>query len=167
MSVLASSASVHAGYVHLPKLVRPARTLTLGRAVLKWYDVAPAEEPVPRFLGELARRNLREAADAGELALRGDLGFVILHRCAGGFYFLLVSTWVNDNELWETVWAKEGDDDPAFRPWPLEDGHHPTFCVWELGAVLHEQAAWGRYLGSERDEAARQVYLLSSYEGAV
>ena len=66
---------------------------------------------------------------------------MILHRCGEAFYFLLVSTWQNDNELWETVWAKNGSDDLGFRPWPLDGTHRPTFCVWELGAVWHEQRA--------------------------
>jgi len=45
--------------------------------------------------------------------------------------------------------------------------HRPTFCVWELGAVWHEQQAWSRYLRSERDDAAKQTYLRDSYEGPV
>jgi hypothetical protein len=65
------------------------------------------------------------------------------------------------------VWAKAGEDDPTFRPWPVAGTHRPTFCVWELGAVWHEQQAWSRYLRSPRDAAARQAYLESCYEGAV
>jgi hypothetical protein len=99
--------------------------------------------------------------------LSGELGFVVLHRCGQSFYFLLVATWRNDNEVWQTVWAKDGDEEPAFRPWLVEGTHRPTFCVWELGAVWHEQQAWSRYLRSRRDEPARQAYLRSSYEGPV
>jgi hypothetical protein len=113
----------------------------------------------------LARRNLRDAAKAGELPLSGDLGFVILHRCGESFYFLLVSTWTNENELWETVWAKSGDLDVSFNPWPIEGAHRPTFCVWELGSVCHEQQAWSRYLRSPRDDAARRIYIRDSYDG--
>ena len=51
----------------------------------------------------------------GAIELEG-LGFVILHRCGEGFYFLLACTWAGNNELWETVWAKDGDADPTFRP---------------------------------------------------
>jgi len=76
-------------------------------------------------------------------------------------------TWRNDNELWETVWAKKGDEQPAFGPWPVEGTHRPTFCVWELGAVWHEQQTWSEYLRSERDEAAKQAYLQDSYAGTV
>ena len=44
----------------------------------------------------------------GDLGRLGELGFVVLHRCGEDFYFLLVCTWRNENELWETVWAKDG-----------------------------------------------------------
>jgi hypothetical protein len=167
MSVLDRAGRVRPGYRHISKLIRPASTITLGDAVLKWYDIAPADAPVTREIRQLARAGLRQGSKAGALGLSGDLGFVILHRCGQSFYFLLISTWRNDNELWETVWAKDGDADPAFRPWPVAGAHRPTFCVWELGAVWHEQQAWSDYLRSRRDEAATRTYLEASYEGAV
>ena len=94
----------------------------------------------------------RTRCGSGSCGSERALGFVVLHRCGESFYFLLVSTWQNDNELWETVWAKDGDDDPEFHPWPLEGSHRPTFCVWELGAVAHERLAWSAYLLSDRDD---------------
>jgi hypothetical protein len=99
--------------------------------------------------------------------LADDLGFVILHRCGTDFYFLITCTWRNDNELWETVWAKNGAADAAFAPWPAAGGHRPAFCVWELGAVCHERRAWSRYLRSERDADARQAYLEAGLDAAV
>jgi hypothetical protein len=105
--------------------------------------------------------------ERGDLELGGDFGFVILHRCGEDFYFLLVSTWQNENELWETVWAKDGNESFAFRPWPVEGTHRPTFCVWELGAVCHERQAWSEYLRSPRDATAKGTYLGSLYEGKV
>lgn len=166
-SVLDRGGRVGAEYVHVPKLVRPGTILVLDETVLKWYEIAPTETPVPLRVRELAYDALCRGARSGELELDGDLGFVVLHRCGASFYFLLVSTWRNDNELWETVWAKDGADAPTFEPWPVEGTHRPTFCVWELGAVCHEQRAWSRYLRSPRDASARQVYLLDSYEGEV
>jgi hypothetical protein len=135
--------------------------------VLKWYDVAPVDEPVPGELQVLARGSLHAGAESGSLDLAADLGFVILHRCGASFYVLLVTTWRNDNELWETVWAKNGDGEVGFRPWPAEGSHRPTFCVWELGPVLHEQQAWSRYLRSPRGAAAREAYLRDTFEGEV
>ncbi len=154
-------------YRHISKLISPAPSLTLYDAVLKWYDIAPPDAAVPDEIRELARAALEAADGSGELGLSRDLGFVILHRCGESFYFLIVSTWRNDNELWETVWAKDGEDDDAFSPWPIAPGHSPTFCVWELGAVWHEQQAWSRYLRSQRDAASKQAYLGDSYEGLV
>jgi len=52
-------------------------------------------------------------------------------------------------------------------PWPLAVGHHPTFCVWELGAVCHEQGAWSRYLRSPRRAADMDTYLSDAYSGPV
>lgn len=167
MSLLDRIGAVTSDYRHVSKLIRPAPSVALNDAVLKWYDIAAADAPIPREIHELARARLREAARSGELGVSGDLGFVILHRCGQSFYFLLVSTWRNDNELWETVWAKDGDGDLTFRPWPIEGTHRPTFCVWELGAVWHEQQAWSRYLRSPRDDAAKQAYLRASYQGTV
>jgi len=159
--------AVEAAYRHLTKEIAPAAPITLGASVLKWYDIAPADEPVPGPIRALARATLRGAVDSGAIELDDDLGFVILHRCGEDFYFLLVCTWRNENELWETVWAKNGDSDVLFRPWPLEGAHRPTFCVWELGAVTHEREAWTRYLLSSRDKAARDAYLRDCYSGLV
>jgi hypothetical protein len=159
--------SVTANYTHVEKIAQPQPSLALGDTVLKWYDVAPDDAPVPLAIRAVARRCLRDAHRTSELGSLGGLGFVILHRCGDGFYFLLVNTWRNENELWETVWAKNGDADVLFRPWPIEGEHRPTFCVWELGAVAHEREAWTRYLLSARDEAARHAYLRDCFDGAV
>ena len=109
MSVLERIGAVRPDYEHYSKHVHPAPSIALPDAVLKWYDIAPPDAPVPSDIRALAESNLRDASRAGELGLDGDLGFVILHRCGESFYFLLVATWRNDNELWETVWAKDGD----------------------------------------------------------
>ena len=154
-------------YRHATKTIQPAHTIALGDAVLKWYDIAPADEPVPSDLNVLARGTLHAAAESGALDLEDGLGFVILHRCGESFYFLLISTWRNENELWETVWAKNGEEDVGFRPWPIEGTHRPTFCVWELGAVWHEQQAWSRFLRSPRGARERDAYLHDTFEGDV
>ena len=166
MSVLARIGGVGRDYRHVTKIIRPASTLVVDGAELKWYDIAPTGAPIRGDIHELARRDLGEAASSGALELSDDLGFVILHRCGLSFYFLLVSTWRNANELWETVWAKD-DGDPRFHLWPVEGTHRPTFCVWELGAVCHEQQAWSRYLRSPRDAAAREAYLADTHSGPV
>lgn len=165
MSAL-EQAPVEDEYRHDPKVACAQPTLTLGSTVLKWYDIAPADAPVPLVVRALARRALRDATKRGALRLESDVGFVVLHRCGEDFYFLLVTSWRNENELWETVYAKDGPD-AFFRPWVVQGTHRPTFCVWELGAVCHERRAWTEYLRSSRDEAARRTYLASTYEGEV
>jgi hypothetical protein len=162
-----NGAGVAHTYEHVPKAARAGQSVALGNALLKWYEIAPEDDPVPPPVSDLARLGLADAARLGEIRLGGELGFVILHRCGEDFYFLLVSTWQNDNELWETVWAKDGTDDPEFHPWPLDGTHRPTFCVWELGAVAYERVAWTRFLGSARDRDARLAYLRDTYEGVV
>jgi hypothetical protein len=165
VSAAEATGGVASDYVHDEKHVRPEASLALGGTVLKWYDIAPGDAPVPLAVRALARRNLRSAARSGALVLSDELGFVILHRCGESFYFLLVSTWRNENELWETVWAKRDGHQASFGPWPTDGTHRPTFCVWELGAVDHERQAWSRYLRSARDDAARLAYLGDAYEG--
>lgn len=167
MSAL-EQASVSPAYRHADKVAQAEPSLALGPdAVLKWYEVAPLDAPVPLVVRALARRCLRDGWRDGELGDLGELGFVLLHRCGEDFYFLLVCTWRNENELWQTTWAKDGSADVLFRPWPTDGVHRPTFCVWELGAVAHERDAWTRFLLSARDEAARHTYLRDTYSGLV
>jgi hypothetical protein len=158
---------VEAAYEHHAKTATVGPSLALGDTLLKWYEIAPADDPIEPSLSDLARLGLVDACRLGELRLDGGLGFVVLHRCGDGFHFLLVATWHNANELWETVWAKDGDGDPEFHPWPLDGTHRPTFCVWELGVVAHERLAWTRVLRTRRDGDARLAYLRDAYEGEV
>jgi hypothetical protein len=62
-------------------------------------------------------------------------GLGILHRCGSDFYFLIVNTWRGNNEVWETVFYKDGAAMADFAPFPREGMHKPTFCVWELAPV--------------------------------
>ena len=102
--------------------------MPVNGGLLKWYEIATAAAPVPAEVAELAREVLPQAAPA----LAGELGFVILHRCGDDFYFLLVCTWRNENELWETVWAKAGEHEPAFVS--VAAGRRPPPDVLRLGA---------------------------------
>lgn len=148
------------GYQHVSKIVAPGESLELSDATIKWYDVYPQDLPVPSEIKRLARACLT----ATSLKIPG-LGFVILHRCGQDFYFLIACTWRNNNELWETVFYKDGDAMAEFAPFPREESHKPAFCVWELVPVWHEQQAWVRFLNSSRDEAATQLWLLDQYAG--
>ncbi|MEQ1873799.1 MAG: hypothetical protein ABL953_08740 [Ilumatobacteraceae bacterium] len=161
------SAHVDPEYRQGPKLIQPGLALQVKGARLKWYDVAPADQSVPAEIEAMARRYLTAEGEADRLTFEGDTGFAILHRCGESFYFLLVSTWRGSNELWESVYAKPTADATDFSVWPREGRHVPTFCVWELGAVWHEQQAWVRFLRSTRDEAAVAAYMKDQFSGSV
>src|SRR4051794_25958376 len=101
--ILNEDPGVRGTYRHAPKWITPGDMAIPNGAVLKWYALHPKEEPVPNEIDRLARAYLVQTA----LEAKG-LGFVILHRCSNDFYFLIVNTWRGNNELWETVFYKNG-----------------------------------------------------------
>lgn len=157
--------AVSPGYEHRPKAIEPGALIELAGKTLKWHNLAAPDKGVPLEICDLARQFLHREASAGKLDDLGDLGFVILHRCGEDFYFLLVNGWHNDNELWESVYAKQTADQMDFERYASTGSHRAAFCVWELAAVWHEQQAWKRFLLSPRDENARDKYLQESYRG--
>lgn len=159
-SVLKNDLGVADNYGHGEKEVTPGAPMETSGAVLKWYAVAPKDASVPEEIDRLARAYLANT----DVEARG-LGFVILHRCGNDFYFLIVSTWRGNNELWETVFYKNGDAMRDFDLWPRDGMHKPTFCVWELAAVWHETKSWERFLLSKRDENAARIWLSDVYSG--
>lgn len=159
--ILATDSGVDPKYKHFAKQVRALDPVAPTGSVLKWYSVFPPDLPIPDDVTNLARTHLGKVP----LEARG-FGFVILHRCGAGFYFLIVSTWRGSNEVWETVFYKDGDAMEAFALFPREGQHKPTFCVWELVPVWHEQQAWVRFLSSARDEVAIHAWFEDVYEGA-
>jgi hypothetical protein len=155
-----TDSGVDAKYVHISKRVTPIDPLEPDGAVLKWYGIYAEDQPIPEELTRLARHRLtREALDAA------GMGFVLLHRCGVDFYFLIVCTWRGSNEIWETVFYKDGDAMSDFALFPRDGVHKPAFCVWELVPVWHEQQAWARFLLSARDEPAAQTWLYDCYSG--
>jgi len=159
-SILETFSGIDDGYKHVPKWVTPGETLQPARVLLKWYEVHPLDRPVPEEIRNLARRFIL----ASTLEAQG-LGFVLLHRCGTDFYFLIICTWRNSNELWQTVFYKDGDAMAEFASWPRDDAHKPTLCVWEFVPAWHEQQAWVRFLESGRDEAAAESWLGDRFEG--
>ncbi len=159
-SILEGDLGVGPGYQHVPKRVTPGEMIEPAGAVLKWYGLHAEDRPVPDEITRLARSYLART----QLEASG-LGFVILHRCGNDFYFLIVCTWRGSNEVWETVFYKDGDAMADFALFPREKTHKPTFCVWELAPVWHEQESWTRFLKSGRDLAAAQTWLGDYYAG--
>jgi hypothetical protein len=167
MTQIAATAArdVGAGYSHYDKFVTPAEMLALPETTLKWYNVATEDEGVPAEIEKAARDHLLSDAGSGILSEFGELGFVILHRCGEDLYFLIANSWRNNNEIWETVYAKDGAEQIEFRCFQTGVHHRPTFCVWELAAVMYEKDAWRRFLLSERGTSDRLDYLNDTYEG--
>jgi hypothetical protein len=158
--ILETDSGVDAGYRHAPKRVTPGEPLEPPGAVLKWYGLYPDDRPIPDEVTRLARTYLTTAPNE----VRG-MGFAVLHRCGKDFYFLLVSTWRGSNEVWESVFYKDGEAMADFALFPRDGAHKPTFCVWELVPVWHEQQAWVRFLSSSRDEAAAKLWLEDRFAG--
>src|SRR6266545_2966447 len=152
------------GYAYTKKLVTPGQDLSLPNAYLKWYDIRPLEvEITPE---QVAESRAFVAAEAQRLKFVNELGFVLLHR-AGPVLLLLLTTWRNTNELWESVYVKDVARPGAYDLLDFETSHWGTFCVWELGPVWHERHAWVRFLSSKRDEAAKLAYLNDRFSGLV
>ena len=152
---------VDPGYRHGPKHVTAGAPLETPRATLKWYDLHREETPIPEPIVAMARTCIMSTP----LEVPG-LGFVILHRCGTDFYFLIACTWRNENELWSTVFYKDGDRMTEFTLFPRDGTHKPCFCVWEMVPVWHETQAWNRFLGTARDPDAAAEWLHDRYAGA-
>jgi hypothetical protein len=151
-------------YQHYPKVITPGDDLITADAHLKWYDIRRAEAVISEAVQQDAREFLRSEIDAARLSIPGELGFVILHLCGESFFFLIVCTWRETNELWETTYARDTAKGGPFTLWP-KDRHKPVFCVWELGAVIHEQKTWSQFLYSARDEKARLAWIGDRFTG--
>ena len=148
-------------YRHGTKKITPGGPLTLPDAYLKWYEVSFPDRDIDPAADATARAFVTGEAAAGRLPISGDLGFVIHHRCAGEIHLLLVCTWRAGNEMWETLYGRDGG---PFTLMP-QTTHRAVMCVWEFGAVAHEHRAWTAYLRSRRDVAAKRAYADSQFTG--
>jgi hypothetical protein len=153
-------------YHHVTKKVTPAAPLVLDDAYLKWYRLCRVDQTISAGMDARARAFLRDEVAAGRLPISGDLGFVIHHLSGEHIHLLPVFTWRNDNEMWETACYQDAREAGPFQLLP-QGTHRGVICVWEFGAVSHEQHAWTRYLRSARDEAAKRAYVESQFAGTV
>ena len=143
-------------YRHVAKRAQPASIIGLGEAVLKWYDSRVPRTPVPaecvRSRGAASTTRAARRARAGRRArlrdpppLRDD--GVPFPRSSGRG----ATTTSSGRPSGRSTTSR-----PGLPPVGVEDGHRPTFCVWELGVVA--TSVWrGRVprLGSRRRRAAR------------
>jgi hypothetical protein len=158
--ILKHDLGVKESYRHTPKWVTPGDPIRLGSA--RDPRAGDGDPPSRTLTSDHARLQPHDLAHR-RLQRRGrdSLGFVIdsrspdrsvalpcdqclstgvparriLHRCGSDFYFLIVNTWRGNNEVWETVFYKDGAAMADFAPFPREGTHKPTFCVWELAPV--------------------------------
>jgi hypothetical protein len=152
------------GYSYYEKIIEPKETLQLSKVFLKWYDLRPLDVEITEEQFAESRDFITKEVE--RLRLDGALGFVILHR-AGSVLLLMLMTWRNTNEIWETAYFKDLSQPGSYQVIPADNDQRGTFCVWELGAVWHERNAWVRFLSSSRDEAAKQAYMQDHFSGMV
>jgi hypothetical protein len=154
------------GYSYYKKKIIPGVLLNIPGGCLKWYNLFPREAEITLEQVMESRSFLESEAKAGRLELENELGFVILHR-AGDYLLLLVTTWRNTNEMWESIYLKKAGQDEGYSRFKFNNNHKGTYCVWELGAVWHERNAWVRFIESGRDEKAKLLYLKDVFEGEI
>ncbi len=107
------------------------------------------------------------ASEAERLQFVQELGFVLLHR-AGPVLLLLITSWRNTNEIWESAYVKEvAAQEQGYTLIEYPQSHRATFCVWELAPIWHERQAWMRLLSSVRDEQAKLAYINDRFSGLV
>jgi hypothetical protein len=152
------------GYDYYKKYVTPSSDLSLPTAYLKWYDIYPAGGEITPEQAAESRAFL--TTELAKLNLQGELGFVLLHR-AGSYLLLMPVTWRNTNELWESVYFKDLNQDGGYQMNVFETAHRGTYCVWELAPVWHERDAWVRFLSSKRDNEAKLAYINDRFSGLI
>lgn len=153
-------------YDYHKKIVAPGKNLLLKGAYLKWYELYPPGLRINEEQVSETRRFLNSEAESGRLNFNNELGFVILHR-AGDYLLLLLTTWRNVNEMWESIYFKDAERGDTFKELKFNEGHKGTFCVWELGIVWHERNAWLHFTRSERDEKAKLNYMNDRFSGEI
>lgn len=151
--------TVDPAYRHYPKTITPHGIFRPNNSHLKWYDIARNDQTIGAPVRDLAREFMDDQALLTGVPNKNELGFVLLHRCGEGFYFLMLCTWRNANELWKTVYYFDAETMEDFAPFPQDEPHKGTFCVWEMSVVSHETRAWTQYLMSDRSSEDETVYL--------
>lgn len=157
---------VDENYHHVTKKIWPGTPLVLPDTYLKWYQLCRKDRIIDPAEDAEARAFLAEDVTAGRLPITGDLGFVIHHLSGEHIHLLLVCTWRDNNEMWQTTYLKDARQDDPFSLMP-QTTHRGVICVWEFGAVAHEHQAWTRYLCSNRDAAAKRAYAESQFTGTI
>lgn len=155
------AATVDPAYRHYDKTIISHGISRPNNSRLKWYDIARNEQSIGAPVRDLARKFMDDQASLTDSPNKNELGFVLLHRCGEDFYFFMLCTWRDANELWKTVYYFDTKSMDDFAPYPQDEPHKGTFCVWELSVVSHETLAWTQFLTSDRSGEDEEVYLRS------
>ena len=152
------------GYDYYKKFVEPGEDLILPTAYLKWYNIFPAGSEFSSEQTAACRAFVE--AEVEKLNLKNELGFVLFHR-AGSALLLMIVTWRNTNEMWESVYAKDINQTSGYQIVEFGGTHRGTYCVWELAPIWHERHAWVRFLSSKRDHEAKLAYINDRFSGLI
>lgn len=154
--------AVDIAYRHYAKTVTSQGISRPNNSRLKWYDIARNGQEIGVTVRDLAKEFIADQAAATGVPHQNELGFIFLHRCGEGFYFLMLCTWRDANELWKTVYYFDAEKMAKFAPFPQDEAHKGTFCVWEMRVVALEMHAWEQYLMSNRKIEDEESYMFSS-----
>lgn len=153
---------VNPTYLHYEKAIQAHEIIRPNNSRLKFYDIAPSDQAVEPAIRTFAQKFLSQQSALLGVPCENELGFVLLHRCGEGFYFLLLCTWRENNELWKTVYYLDAQTMADFALFPQEEQHKGTFCVWEMQVVAHETLAWTTYLMSDRAKVDVDTYMAAT-----
>ncbi len=153
-------------YNYYEKKVESGELLILPEACFKWYNLFPIKNEINQEQVFETREFIKEEINSGRLKLDKEIGFVILHR-AGDYLLLLITTWRNTNEMWESVYYKRVEQSDNYKQMEFKNNHKGTYCVWELSIVWHERNAWLKFIQSKHNEEAKLKYLNELFSGIV
>ncbi len=159
MSKMPEVIQVSPSYRHYEKTIYGKGVVQPTKNRLKWYEIARGRQPIEQTIRDLSQDFLARQTTLVGIPSAQELGFVFLHRCGQGFYFLGICTWRKNNELWKTMFYFDIGKTEDFTLFPQDEGHKDTFCVWELAVVSHETLAWTTYLRSDRTNQDADTYL--------
>ena len=159
MNKMPKTVQVSPAYRHYKKNIHSHGVIQPSNNRLKWYDITRGGKPIKQEIRDLARDFLSRQTTLVGIPSAQELGFVLLHRCGQGFYFLGLCTWRENNELWKTVFYFDAGKTEDFALFPQDGPHKDTFCIWELAVVSHETLAWATYLLSDRTDQDADTYL--------
>jgi hypothetical protein len=159
MSKMHEVIQVSPTYRHYKKVISSHGVIDPTICRLKWYELNRSDQTIEQAMRDLAQSFVSRYLTSDEGPSAQELGFVLLHQCGEGFYFLGLCTWRGNNELWKTIFFLETDKMEDFMHFQQDETHKDTFCLWELAAVCHEMQAWTTYLLSNRTDQDVDRYL--------